>query len=188
MRYFKLFMDDTNDDDVVAFCHEDHGFESYELDEAKEIQGWDNPINFYYDPEEGNRKTDYLGNDEAWFMISPKFKSVIDQVGGTNVQYLPVNVINEKDGSTHQYYVANILETVDALNLEHSDYFTTELDDGRKVYSITKYAIDEKAAEGHHLFKLKKYNVIPFFISERLRDEILSNGITGCDFLEVRVV
>ncbi|MGE6259922.1 imm11 family protein [Heyndrickxia sporothermodurans] len=119
--------------------------------------------------------------------MSLQFKSLLESMDGMSVQFLPIKVINSKDGSTLiDYYVTNVLNVIDVLDLESSDYSVIELDD-EKVFNIKKYAINAESAKGHNIFKMKGYE-IPLFISELTMNEIISKKITGCDFLENKVI
>ncbi|MGG3844724.1 imm11 family protein [Aeribacillus composti] len=186
MRFYKLLMYDSDDRDVVAYCIDTKGFEQYELSEGKYIHNWNSEITFYFDPKEGERLTDYLANNLGWFIVSERFKAILEKVDD-GIQYLPINVVIKGENKILKgFSVANILNVVDALNLENSDYSVFELD-GESIYSIKKYALCKEAIQSKHIIKLKG-DEIPIFISEELRELIEKNNITGCDFLEVKVI
>ena len=84
-----------------------------------------------------------------------------------------------------EYKIANLLDVVDALDLEHSQYDLFELDN-EKIISVEKYALKEEMVFGHDIFRLKD-DTIPIFISERIRDIIENNSLTGFAFIEVEV-
>ncbi|MFD1359008.1 imm11 family protein [Fictibacillus halophilus] len=187
MRYFKLLLDDSNDNDVVCYCNNTHGFEQYELSEGKYIHDWNKDIAFLYNPSEGDRLTDYLANNLGWLIVSTRFKDVLCELNVCGVQYLPVKVINSADNTTlNNYYVANVINVVDAINLNYSDYSVINLDD-EKIYSIRKYALSKNDIKMNHLFKLKGFE-IPLFASESVKELVTKNNIKGCDFLEVKVI
>lgn len=187
MRYFKLLLDDSNENDVIGRCDNTYGYEQYELSEGKYIQDWIKDITFVYNPSEGNRLTDYLANNLGWFIVSSRFKEVLCDLNEGGVQYLPVKVINSEDNTVlNNYYVANVFNVVDAINLNHSDYSVINLDD-EKIYSIRKYALNKNEIKMNHLFKLKGFE-IPLFVSESVKELVTENNITGCDFLEVKVI
>jgi len=186
MRFYKLLMDDSGDRDVVAYCIDTKGFEQYELSEGKYIRNWNSEITFYFDPKEGERLTDYLANNSGWFIVSERLKAILEEVDD-GIQYLPINVVNKGENKILKgFSVANILNVVDALNLENSDYSMFELD-GESIYSIKKYALCKEAIQSKHIIKLKG-DEIPIFMPEELRELIEKNNITGCNFLEVKVI
>ncbi|MFC4323285.1 imm11 family protein [Litchfieldia salsa] len=187
MKYYKLLLDDSNQNDIVCFCKDSKGFEQFHLKEGKLIKNWNEDLTFYFNPEEGSEQTDYLANNLGWFLVSDKLKSLLIEIDKSQIQYLPIRVVNSKDNSIIKgYSVANILSLLDVLNLEHSDYSVIEVDD-EKVYSIRKYAINKSAVSDYHIFKVKGYE-IPMFVSEICKDAVLKQGITGCDFLGVKTV
>src|SRR5699024_5184349 len=185
MRYFKLILDDSNDSDVVVYCEDTHGFEQYELKEGGLIENWNENITFYFNLTDGNGFTDYLANNLGWLTVSRKFKDIIKKIGG-DVQFLPVNVVDFESKSkidNDEYFVANVLDIVDALNLENSDYSVMDLD-GEKIYSVRKYAVSENKINSKNLFKLKG-DEIPLFVSETFKQLVEESNITGCEFIEI---
>lgn len=187
MRYFKLLLDDSNGNDVVGHCDNTYGFEQYELSDGEYIHDWNKDTTFVFNPSEGDRLTDYLANNLGWFIVSTRFKRVLYDLNEDGVQYLPIKVVNSEDKTVlNDYYVANVINVVDAINLEYSDYSVINFGD-EKIYSIRKYALNKKAIKINHLFKLKGFE-IPIFVSELLKELVTKNNITGCDFLEVKVV
>lgn len=188
MKYFKLILDASNDNDVVVHCEDTHGFEQYELKEGNFLENWNDNITFYFNLQDGNRFTDYLANNLGWFIVSKKFRNLINRIG-EGVQFLPVNVIDFESKSRiedDEYFVANVLDVVDALNLENSDYSVLDLDD-EKIYSVRKYAVSEDKINNISLFKLKG-DEIPLFVSETFKQLVEESNITGCDFLEIRTI
>lgn len=188
MKYFKLILDDSNDNDVVVHCEDTLGFEQYELKEGNFLENWNDNITFYFNLHDGNRFTDYLANNLGWFIVSKKLKDIIKKVGG-DVQFLSVNVVDFESRSkieNDEYFVANVLGIVDALNLENSDYSVMDLD-GEKIYSVRKYAVTEDEINKKSLFKLKR-DEIPLFVSETFKQLVEESKITGCEFLEIRTI
>ena len=152
MKFYKLILDNSNESDVVCHCEDTHGFEQYELKEGTTIKNWNDNITFNFNPNEGDRLTDYLANNLGWFIVSKKLKDTISNLGVEGIQYLPVNIVDLESNSTIiEYYIANILKIVDAINLNNSDYSVMDLD-GEKIYSIRKYAVTQDKIN-----KLKKY-------------------------------
>lgn len=186
MRYFKLMEDYGGEDDVVCRIEDTHGFE-YEVDMGKFINNWNADMTFYFDLQEGNRFTDYLSNDLGWFLVSKKFKNIIERLE-VRAQYLPVNLVNlENNKRLDEYVVVNVLDVIDAINLKNSDCSIRFLKNGEKFVSIRKYALNENKINGKHIFKLKG-DEIPIFVFQTFKQLIEENNITGCDFLEVEVV
>jgi len=77
------------------------------------------------------------------------------------------------------------MHIVDALDLENSKYSVHEIDE-MKNDSVQKYAIKEVWLKISIYLGLK--TIICRFLSEKLKKAMEKNGITGCDYLEVKVV
>ncbi len=134
---------------------------------------------------EGSEFTDYLANNVGWFIVSKKFKNLIEKID-EETQFLPVNVVDiksEKRLGNNEYFVANVLGVIDALNLENSNYSVMDLD-GEKVYSVRKYAVSTNKIKYKNVFKLKG-DEIPLFVSERFKQLVEESGITGCEFIKI---
>jgi len=187
MKYYKLLMDLDRPNDIVAHCINDFGIEDEELTIGKEFQGWDDRFKFFYDKTEGTIATDYLANDMCWFVVSDKLKIIMETMN-SNIQFLPIEVLEKESEKKLIYYVANILKLVDALCLEKSDYFETDIPNIGIIYTISNYAIYEKKVQNIDIFKLSGNQEIPIFISEDFKEAILKNDITGIDFLEVKTI
>lgn len=55
-----------------------------------------------------------------------------------------------------------------------------------KIISVEKYALNNQMVQGHDIFRLKD-DTIPVFVSERMKDIIENNSLTGFAFIEVDV-
>lgn len=186
MKYFKLILDDSNENDVICYCDDSKGFEQYELKEGNYIKNWKENITFYFNSNEGSNLTDYLSNDLGWFIVSQRLKDMMDTLKIDKIQYLAVNIVDTEGSiASDKYYIANVFEIVDAIDLDNSDYSVIDLD-GEKVYSIRKYAIIENTVKQFHLFKILG-DEIPLFVSEKFKELVETYEITGCDFLEITV-
>ncbi|WP_054950344.1 imm11 family protein [Numidum massiliense] len=86
MNYYKVLKDRSDVRDIICYCDDAHGFEQYELLEGRLIDNWPSKMLFYYNPDEGHRITDCLLNDLGWFVVSSKFKNLLDKMGGHNIQ------------------------------------------------------------------------------------------------------
>lgn len=92
------------------------------------------------------------------WLYQKKFRELIEGIVDENaLQYLSTKLIDTKNNAENtEYRIANLLDVVDALDLEHSQYDLFELD-------------NEK------------------IISERIRNIIENNSLTGFAFIEVEV-
>lgn len=186
MKFYKLGMDMSRCDDILAHCGGNDSIYLLEMIIGKRYASWDGSFYFTFDSNEGHIPSDYLANDKGWFVVSPKLKALLEQLH-TEIQFLPIEVVEQSGRGTYQYFVANVLKLVDALCLERSEYFTLELPEEGPVYSVIKYAIYQDKTDGADVFKLANRQEIPLFVSERFKQAIEEQGITGIALHEIRV-
>ena len=106
----------------------------------------------------------------------------------TDIQFLATK-IREKNSEdvVAKYYVANIIKVVDALCLDKSQYFETEIEGIGIIYTVSKYGIYAEKTEGADVFKLANRQQIPIFVSERFKSLIEEENITGISLIEINV-
>lgn len=187
MKYYKLGMDMERENDVVCHYQNDFGLGQNIFNIGKFYEGWDGRFKFYYDKAEGAALTDYIANDKGWFVVSQKLKSILETMN-TEIQFLSVQ-IEEKNGneSIEGYYIANIVRVVDALCLEKSEYFTTEIPEIGIIYTVSKYGIYYERTKNSDIFKLADKQEIPIFVSERFKKKMETENITGIYLREISV-
>ena len=120
-------------------------------------------------------------------LISSKLKKILELVN-TDIQFLATK-IREKNSEdvVAKYYVANIIKVVDALCLDKSQYFETEIEGIGIIYTVSKYGIYAEKTEGADVFKLANRQQIPIFVSERFKSLIEEENITGISLIEINV-
>lgn len=188
MRYYKLFYDDSNENDVVCTSSELLSLNQYDLIKGVRNEKWNESFSFHFDSKKNNKLTDFLGNDLDWLVVSEKLRNIILLFDSVDAQFFPVDVVDfpRKRKVCANYYVVNVLNVIDCLDLNNSDYssFTVE---GEEVYSIRKYALKQNKLTENHLFKIKG-SEFSLFVSEKFKNELTKNNISGISFLEVKVV
>lgn len=187
MKYFKLSMDMSRENDVVCHYDNDYGIQQNEFIIGKKCMDWKNCFQFFYDKNEGEMLTDYLANDKGWFVVSEKLKELLE-IMNTEIQFLPVEIIERGSSEKHTYFIANILRLVDALCLENSEYFETEIPSLGTIYTVSKFAIFENRTQNSDIFKLTNRQEVPIFVSKDFENVIVNNNITGISLTEIRVV
>ena len=187
MKYYKLCMDFKRENDIIAHYYNDYGIGQNRLNSGIYYKNWDQKFSFYYDKTEGDTTYDYLSNDKGWFVVSEKLKNMLT-VLNTEIQFLPVRVKEKNSKKIHNYFIANVLTVLDALCLEKSDYFETEIPSIGKIYTVSKFAVCERKIEGADVFKLANRQEIPIFVSQRFKAMVEKNSITGIGFWEIKVI
>jgi hypothetical protein len=189
MKYYKLLYDYEHEDNSIFLEIDEKtlSFDRYEVEKGIEFCDWNVDIKVNYD--NGNKRviTDYVPNDLSWFIVTDKLKSIIESMKNNKVQYLPIRARSKDESEVLDLYLVNICNIVDALDLENSKYSVHEIDENEKMISVQKYAIKGSMIKDIDIFRLKDHNM-SIFISEKLKKAMEKNGITGCDYLEVKVV
>lgn len=187
MKYYKLSMDMERENDIVCHYQNDYGIQQNVLNIGQFFEGWDDRFEFFYIKEEGNVWTDYLANDKGWFLVSNRLKKLLESVN-TDIQFLEVKIkeINNEEGFK-KYYIANIIKVVDALCLDKSQYFETEIEGIGTIYTVSKYGIYADKTDGADVFKLSNRQQIPIFVSETFKDLIERENVTGISLVEISV-
>lgn len=187
MKYYKMIYDYEKDDNYIN-CSIGNivDMSEYVTSNGSYIEEWKVPV-FQYNSTEGDVMSDYIANVYRWLIVSDTFSKYINETTvKSHIQYLPVKILdtfgNEENKS---YKVANLLDLVDALDLEHSTYDVFELED-EKIISVEKYALKATEVQEFDIFRLKG-DTIPIFVSEKVKKIIEENTLSGFAFLEVAV-
>lgn len=188
MKYYKLSMNMERENDIVCHYKNDYGIRQNALNTGRFFEDWDDRFEFFYVKEEGDVWTDYLANDKGWFLVSDRLKILLEAVN-TDIQFLKVR-IKEKNNEEafDQYYIANIIKVVNALCLDKSQYFVTEIEGIGTIYTVSKYGIYADKTDGADVFKLSDRQQIPIFVSEKFKNLIERENITGISLTEIDVV
>lgn len=188
MKYYKLSMDMEKENDIVCHYKDDYGIQQNTLNVGKFFENWDDRFEFFYTKEEGHIWTDYLANDKGWFLVSNRLKILLESVS-TDIQFLKVGIKETNTGGDFkQYYIANIIKVVDALCLDKSQYFETEIEGIGTIYTVSKYGIYADKTGGADVFKLSNRQEIPIFVSEKFKNLIEKENITGISLTEISAV
>lgn len=202
MKYYELVYDHDGDDKknniyiMALFPNIQEDIDRYDIDiKNKFITNWDINNEFGYDPKDGYMYSDCLANVYSWMIVSEKSKNIFDKyIHSNNLQLLPIKIKNTVNEQKTNYFVLHVMDVIDALDLEHSDYFEIQLDEYGYEYEeedeekirliVAKYALKKDIIKGHHIFKVKKDN-IRIFVSEEIKNEIEKNNLVGFCFWEV---
>jgi hypothetical protein len=158
-------------------------FDRYDVNKGQELK----EKQIYCNETEGkNVYTDYIANNLAWFVVSERLKDMLLEFNIGDTEFIPLLKENTEKIIG---YLANIINTVDAIDLSKSLYkkMTYHREGKEETYnSIIKYALIEKEIGERDLFRLDGYNT-SIFISERLKNAMNKAKMTGCDFQKVKV-
>jgi hypothetical protein len=168
----------------------------WDLMAGKYIEEWDTNTTAYYDEEEEH--TDYPFATSLLPVCSTRLKSLMENLGLENIQYLPLRIIR-RDGpkEVDGYYIANYLNVIDCLDRERSVYqvwtkdnllfWEKRLQRLGTFRDVTKAVIDSKKIGDAPIFRLWGWEMM-VVVRENVKQVIEEAGITGCMFREIEVV
>ena len=190
MKYYKLLYCGDNGEDYINCEHYEIGDkDSYCLNTGTPIYDWEGIV-FSYNSCEGKIISDYISNSLDWFIVTEKFERLLDSNGyiPDTCQALPVDVQDESGlNRTITAYAINIIDYLfDAIDFEKSDYSILRYED-IEMTSIRKFVLKQEMISGHDIFCLKESPMYKF-VSEKIKNLITDNELTGFDFIEVSVV
>ncbi len=189
MKYFRLiFAFNEADDANYVSCNAGqlHGLSSYSAMEGKPLKTKWAPVTLPYNPKEGTVFSDYLHNVYGWLLVSDRFIRCVKPFDEDAVEYLEVTILNSYNGQERtDYKVANVIDVVDALDLDNSVY-DTYVTAGKEFIVIRKFSLKFSAVQNHHIFKLSN-EFTPVFVSEEIKNIIEKHSMTGFDFVPVQL-
>ncbi|MDY7807758.1 imm11 family protein [Burkholderia stagnalis] len=121
----------------------------------------------------------------AEYIVSAEIMSHLREIlDPTTIQGIPIFI----DGCPEKYEVLNVLDIVDCVDEENSYFTRWTIEDGRPErvgdYRISLLRIDPARAKGHHLFRVKGWN-IALICSEMVKECLEQFGVTGIRFKPV---
>lgn len=134
---------------------------------GREITDWPD-VDFYYSSKVSTLENEYLSNVNNWLVVHKKVKKEFEKQKIQGIQYLPVRVVDVLTHSVnHNYYAVNILNWIDGIDMEASEWEYVEEDD---VYFFDPkgMVLDEQKCEGYDIFRCTK-DTICIFVSEKIK-------------------
>jgi hypothetical protein len=130
---------------------------------------------------DGRRLLDIVNNIWDLLIVSSRFKETCDAEGVDNVEYLPVTILDHRGGvAAKEYYIANVLGSERAIDMQKSEYVTSSLDDG-EILSIDNLVVDvDGISADAKLFRVATMKTL-FFVRQDLLDALRTNGISGLE-------
>lgn len=186
MKIFELLYDYEHDNNalILKIDQTSLGFDRYDAEVGKPFTKWNENIKTVFKKKPNEILKDNIASNLTWFIVSKKFKDLLEAFDLGEVQFLPLHAVSE-DGKEKidDIWLFNICNLSDSLNLENS----LVLGEIAGKPNIVKYALTESKIGNYDIFRLKDAT-FPIFISERLMKAMKKNKITGCDYLQVKVV
>lgn len=134
---------------------------------GREITNWP-VVDFYYSSKVSTLENEYLSNVNNWLIVHKKVKKEFEKQKIQGIQYLPVRVVDVLTHSvSHNYYAVNILNWIDGIDMEASEWEYEEEDDAY-FFEPKGMVLDEQKCEGYDIFRCTK-DAICIFVSEKIK-------------------
>lgn len=175
-----IYAAESNMDDI-EYKDVKKGYFGYLIKDGKELS--DLPeIKFYYSSKVSKLKTAYLlSHRDDWPIIHQIVKDEFDVQGITNIQYIPITLVDiDTEEEIHEYYAMNILNHIEAIDLEKSEYdYDAEFD--KYWFMPRSIYLDPSICEGHDIFRASK-DPMSLYVSQKIKNIITVNNWTGFSF------
>lgn len=134
---------------------------------GREITNWP-VVDFYYSSKVSTLENEYLSNVNNWLIVHKKVKKEFEKQKIQGIQYLPVRLVDVLTHSvSHNYYAVNILNWIDGIDMEASEWEYEEEDDAY-FFEPKGMVLDEQKCEGYDIFRCTK-DTICIFVSEKIK-------------------
>jgi hypothetical protein len=133
------------------------------------------------------------GNQVTWSFGGRNTSCVASHVMTTLRSSLPADCLEgvpiQIAGCSDQYEILNVLDIVDCVDEDQSEFGRWTQADGRpdmvgRYRGIPRMVLDSKRALGHDLFLVKNWEVV-MVCSSRIRDLLIDQGVTGIKFAPI---
>lgn len=117
-------------------------------------------------------------------VISVRVKNVLEEAGASNIEFLPLQIINHKGRiASPDYFILNPLESIDCIDMAASGAKMNPLDPGT-MYGVAQLVLREDAVPPKTLvFRTKSWTGV-ILIRRELAAKLLEAGLTGLRFIE----
>ena len=187
-RYYIL--DGEVDNKVCVITEDAEGVEpSNLLTSGRSLKGiYPNNAALYMNEDHpGMRLVDFVANHLTYLIVSDDVKQVLEQEGVQNIEYLPVSIYDQKKRlASSEYFILNVLGTVDCLDYEKSEYERSLVNPAR-IQHFDKVEIHEdKVPEDIKIFRLKDRPAMIFIRSDLLK-AFKKNKLSGFETFRLGV-
>lgn len=164
---------------------------SIEFSRGVRIEDWpDNARYWAGDAEHDGEPEDFLLEIHGLPVISERLKDALERFGHTMHQYLPVGVFHADGTAAGRYFIINVLDVPQVLDLVRSRYDRVEYKQNAagRMFSdlcgLWKPVLRQQAAQGHHLFRCAEAASV-LVASDDIKRIFESLGVMGATFTPI---
>ena len=122
-------------------------------------------------------------------VFSARLQMAVRSAGINNIQFLPIRVLKSDQQMLPGFAIANILSSVNALDLNSSRFQRFPADSPNfagEIRSLETPVLLGQQLTDFHIVRLQQY-LFPIFISDYFRRLFEEGGFTGYQFVEISV-
>jgi len=180
-----IYAADSNLDDI-RYKDVKEGYFRYLIRDGIELTDIPELI-FHYSSKVSNLKNEYLLNFWDWPIIHQTVKESIENHGiRSRIQFIPITLKDiDTDEEIHEYYAMNILNHIEAIDLNKSKH---DYDEGLDMYWFLPRAIylDESVCQGNDIFRPSK-DTSSIYVSQKVKDLIEEHRWVGFKFRKEKI-
>ncbi|MBL4668014.1 MAG: hypothetical protein HRT73_02700 [Flavobacteriales bacterium] len=186
MKYYTLIGDPKKEDVCITHSNLPDEAENEFAKGISFISSFRNKKSVFNYNRKKNKYTDWISGINSGTLISNKFKQILfeDTKDAPFLETYPANLSYGGTSYKDEYYCLNILENIDAMDKNLSDFKYFDLT--TVVKSIDKLVLLDQLIEPRNIFKISDLST-RIIVTEILKEKIENNHITGvkCVLLDV---
>lgn len=180
---------DDEDNDLLAWIEDFTGIikkKKYRLHDGISCKDWfPNDVEFELNINHGIKLADAIPNTALLLIISDKLRIILEEKSGAEFEFFPVKIRDKKGHLVKKdYFVANLLETTECVDMEKSDFVMDRIIKTQVNYFKTLVLDEKNVIPESKIFRLKEQTKL-IIVREDLKNEILNAGCTGIVFRDI---
>lgn len=185
MSNFTPLLEDDEDDSLAWIDRKPPELEkkSWKLAEGVSSKDWfPDDVIFNLSEDDGIRLADFIPNTIHLMIISERLKKFFESNTDENFEFFPIIILNQKKRKIKDnYFVANLLDSVNCTNNTDSDFEMSSLDPTQVSY-FERLVLDEKKIPSKvKIFRLGEMKDL-YIIRNELSSAMNAAGMTGMIF------
>ena len=139
-------------------------------------------FDFIMDEQTQGEVLDFVWTTFPGFVVSARFRKVLEDIGVDNMDYYPVRIVNALTRQVHEdYFAANVLGRAACMDM-NSSQFTPSLLDPAQVQSIDELRLDPSKIPDFKLFRLAECLTI-VLAHESVKRAVQEARLRGVEFI-----
>jgi hypothetical protein len=133
---------------------------------------------------DGLTLTDYIDNSFQWLIISPRFRTLLEDLEPQGIEFLPIEIRNHKGRlAADDYCLANLFPLVEAVDRPRSVFKLDSLSPPDGIFTFEKLALLQQVEAGDRVvFRLKEQPML-ILVRDDVAHRVEELGFTGMRFV-----